>query len=155
MKTWSKQEILDTMDITLLDVRAGPSDYDAFFKEVIVLSPPACVVQPLFVAEAASRLKGSGTAVCSVIGFPGGNSVTEVKAFEAARAVRDGAGELDMVVNHAALRRLDRTAVVEDIAAVVKAAGKARVKVIIDSCVLSLEEKRLACEAIVQGGRIS
>jgi deoxyribose-phosphate aldolase len=91
-------------------------------------------------------LKGSPVKVCTVIGFPLGANTPEVKAFEADRAISDGALEVDMVMNIGAVKDGDYGLVERDIRAVVDAAkGKARVKVIIETCLLTDEEKVRVC----------
>ena len=104
-------------------------------------------VNPTWVSTASSALKGSSVKVCTVIGFPLGASTSEVKAFETKNAIENGATEIDMVINIGALRDGDDEAVKKDIASVVEAAkGKAIVKVIIETSLLSDKEKRTACE---------
>ncbi|WP_413380126.1 deoxyribose-phosphate aldolase [Alkalihalobacillus sp. 1P02AB] len=91
--------------------------------------------------------------VCTVIGFPLGASTSETKAFETEDAIQKGATEVDMVINVAALKAGDRDYVEQDIRAVVEAAkGKALTKVIIESCLLTDEEKVLACQLAVTAG---
>lgn len=102
------------------------------------------------------ELKGSGVKTCVVIGFPLGAMATEAKAFETAQAVRDGAVEADMVINIGALKDGDDAFVTEDIRAVVQAAQKenaeAVVKVIIETCLLTEEEKVRACQCAEKAG---
>jgi deoxyribose-phosphate aldolase len=109
-------------------------------------------INPTWVKTCAKLLKGTDVKVCTVIGFPLGATSTAAKAFEAAIAFEDGAEEFDMVINIGALidRKLDF--VREDIAAVVKAAQGKTVKVIIETCLLSDEEKVLACQTAVEAG---
>jgi deoxyribose-phosphate aldolase len=110
-------------------------------------------VNPTWVKTAADALEGSTVKVCTVIGFPLGASTSEVKAFETENAIQNGAQEIDMVINIGALRSGDDEAVKQDIAAVVKAAeGKALVKVIIETSLLTDIEKRTACELAVVAG---
>ncbi|MCX6026742.1 MAG: deoxyribose-phosphate aldolase, partial [Chloroflexi bacterium] len=96
----------------------------------------------------ADLLKGSGVAVCTTIGFPLGATPTDVKVFEAQQAIRDGACELDMVINVGALKSRDYELVRGDIAAVARAchAGNAILKVIIEAALLTDEEKVIACQ---------
>ena len=98
-------------------------------------------------------LEGSAVATCAVIGFPLGASVAEVKAFETRTAIADGAREVDMVINIGALKGGDLETVEADIRAVVEAAqGGALVKVIIECCLLTDEEKAAACEMAQRAG---
>lgn len=110
-------------------------------------------VNPYYVKLVKEQLEGSDVKVCSVIGFPLGASISEVKAFEATKAIEDGANEIDMVINVAALKNKDFDYVLEDIKAVVAACkDKALLKVIIETCLLTEEEKVKACELSVEAG---
>jgi deoxyribose-phosphate aldolase len=105
-------------------------------------------INPCYVKTARECLKDSKVKVCTVIGFPLGANTTEVKSFEAKCAVKDGADEVDMVINIGRLKSKDYEYVKNDIKAVVDAVhGKALVKVIIEACLLNDEEKVKACEA--------
>lgn len=108
----------------------------------------AVCVNPVHVRLAAQLLKGSGVTVCTVVGFPLGATPTTVKAYETQQAIRDGATEIDMVINIGALKSQDYKAVYDDIAAVVRTghAGNALVKVIIETALLNDEEKVAACQ---------
>lgn len=110
-------------------------------------------VNPCWVALCADLLKDTEVDVCTVIGFPLGASTSAVKAFEAAEAIRQGATEVDMVLNVGALKDGNADLVRADIAAVVEAArGKALVKVILETCLLTDEEKRIACRLAKEAG---
>ncbi len=110
-------------------------------------------VNPTWVETAASLLKDSEVKVCTVIGFPLGASTSETKAFETKDAIDKGATEVDMVINIGALKDKNDELVEKDIRAVVDAAkGKALTKVIIETCLLTDEEKVLACELSVKAG---
>lgn len=110
-------------------------------------------VNPTWVAEAAKQLEGSDVDVCTVIGFPLGANTTEVKVFETTDAITNGATEVDMVINIGALKSKEDDQVLNDIQKVVEAAkGKALVKVIIETCLLTDEEKVRACELAVKAG---
>ncbi|WEG14226.1 deoxyribose-phosphate aldolase [Pullulanibacillus sp. KACC 23026] len=98
-------------------------------------------VNPYWVPYCAELLKDTDVMVCTVIGFPLGATLTEVKAFETRQSIDQGAGEVDMVINIGAMKDGDETTVLEDIAAVVKAAkGRAAVKVILETCLLTDDE---------------
>lgn len=105
-------------------------------------------VNPAYVKLCADLLKDSDVVVCTVIGFPLGATSTETKAFEAQKALRDGASEVDMVINVGALRSRDYELVEADIAAVARAvhAGGGLLKVIIEAALLTDEEKVAACQ---------
>lgn len=110
-------------------------------------------VNPCWVALCADLLKDTEVDVCTVIGFPLGANTSAVKAFEAAEAIRQGATEVDMVLNVGALKDGNADLVRADIAAVVEAArGKALVKVILETCLLTDEEKRIACRLAKEAG---
>ncbi|SFM01885.1 deoxyribose-phosphate aldolase [Gracilibacillus orientalis] len=110
-------------------------------------------VNPTWVAYAKELLKGTDVAVCTVIGFPLGATATAVKAFEAKYTIEKGATEVDMVINIGALKDGKHDVVQKDIEAVVQAAsGKALVKVIIETCLLTDEEKETACQLAVVAG---
>jgi deoxyribose-phosphate aldolase len=110
-------------------------------------------VNPTWVQTAAEILKGTDVKVCTVIGFPLGANTPETKAFEAKNAIENGATEVDTVINIGALKDKNDELVERDIRAVVDAAkGKALVKVIIEACLLTDEEKVRACELAVKAG---
>lgn len=110
-------------------------------------------VNPTWVKASADLLKGSDVKVCTVIGFPLGTATSETKAFETRDAIQKGAHEVDMVINIGKLKDGDDEAVEQDIHSVVKAAnGKALVKVIIETCLLTEEEKVRACKLSVKAG---
>jgi deoxyribose-phosphate aldolase len=109
-------------------------------------------VNPVHVAAAANHLRGSAVEVCTVVGFPLGNNLSRVKAYETHCAIEDGATEIDMVINTGALRGGEIESVHDDIAAVVKAAGGTLVKVILETCFLTDEQIVMGCEQSVQAG---
>ena len=112
----------------------------------------AVCVNPCWVPFARERLKGSGVKVAAVVGFPLGANAPETKAFEAGQAVAAGADELDMVINIGALKDRDDQLVERDVAGVVRAAGGAKVKVIIETSALTDEEKERACRLAARAG---
>ncbi|QIH79269.1 deoxyribose-phosphate aldolase [Macrococcoides canis] len=103
-------------------------------------------VNPTHVQYAKSLLEGTDVLVCTVIGFPLGANTPAVKAFETKNAIDNGAGEVDMVINIGALKDKNYDLVAEDIKAVVEAAGDVTTKVIIETALLTDEEKVKACE---------
>lgn len=110
-------------------------------------------VHPTWVETAAQLLKGTGVDVCTVIGFPLGANTPETKAFEASDAIAKGATEVDMVINIGALKDGNDELVARDIRAVTEEAkGKALTKVIIETSLLTNEEKVRACELAVKAG---
>ena len=109
-------------------------------------------VNPTWVSLCADELKGTDVKVCTVIGFPLGATMKEVKAFETKCAIEAGATEIDMVINVGAAKDGNWELVYEDIKAVVDAANGTLVKVIIETCLLTDEEKVKACEMSVKAG---
>jgi deoxyribose-phosphate aldolase len=141
------RELARRIDHTLLKPDATQAQIEALCREAREHGFATVCVNPCWVRLCASLLAGSDTLVCTVAGFPLGATPPEVKAYEAARAVEDGAREVDMVVNVGALKSGDHRLVARDIAAVVDACrpGGAIVKVIIEAALLSDDEKVKAC----------
>jgi deoxyribose-phosphate aldolase len=141
------------IDHTLLKPDASAAEIDQLCDEAAEHGFASVCVNPTWVRRAATRLRDTGVAVASVIGFPFGATPSDVKAFEARRAVRDGAREIDMVINIGALKSGDHDLVRDDIARVSDACHEAGAinKVIIEAALLSDAEKiiasRLAREA--------
>jgi deoxyribose-phosphate aldolase len=136
------------IDHTLLKPDASQDQIAQLCYEARKYQFASVCVNPTHVKLAAQLLKGSGVDVCTVVGFPLGATPPTVKAFETQQAIRDGATEIDMVINIGALKSKDFTAVHEDIGAVVRAAhaGNALVKVIIEAALLTDEEKVVASQ---------
>jgi deoxyribose-phosphate aldolase len=111
-------------------------------------------VNPSYVATCAELLKGSGVQVCTVIGFPLGANSTVTKAFETSHAIKDGADEIDMVINVGALKSQKFLLVEDDIREVVHAAEGRVVKVIIETSLLTDEEKVVACQLAEKAGAV-
>jgi deoxyribose-phosphate aldolase len=138
------------IDHTLLKADTKKEEILELCAEARKYSFASVCVNPTWVKTAAESLEGSPVKICTVIGFPLGASTSEVKAFETENAIQNGAHEIDMVINIGALRAGDDETVKNDIAAVVSAAqGKAIVKVIIETSLLTDSEKRTACELSV------
>lgn len=148
----TKKELAGMMDHTLLKAFATPKDIAKICKEAVEIGAASVCVNPVNVKQAAELLKGTGVKTCTVIGFPLGANTSETKAFETKDAIAKGAEEVDMVVNVGALKAGDEKIVYEDIKAVVDAANGVLVKVIIETCYLTDEEKELACKAAQKAG---
>jgi len=116
------------------------------------LGTATLTVQPHHIPFAAERLRGSGVLVGTVVGFPHGNETPSMKEYQAKEALDLGAEEIDMVMNIPALKDSERELFIRDVEGVVRAAEGMKVKVIIETCYLTREEKRRACEWIVQAG---
>lgn len=141
------------IDHTLLKPDATDKMIENLCSEAIEYGFAAVCVNPFYVKKAKELLEGNNVKVATVIGFPLGANKKEVKAFETEEAIKDGADEVDMVINIGALKNKDYATVKEDIKAVVEAAkGKAIVKVIIETCLLTDEEKIKACELAKEAG---
>jgi len=141
------------IDHTLLKTEAQKADLDKLLKEAKEYQFASVCVSPIWVSYAAETLKGTGVKTCTVIGFPQGATPSEVKAFEAKTAIEDGAEEVDMVIPVGRLKDQDYDYVRADIKSVVDAAkGKALTKVIIETCLLTDEEKRIACRLAQEAG---
>lgn len=142
------------IDHTLLKPEASESDIRKLCEEAARFGFASVCVNPSWVKTAAKFLKGSGVPVCTVIGFPLGATLPDVKAYEARRAIFNGAREVDMVINIGALKTGDDCAVEDDIKAVVEAAHENHIlcKVIIETALLSDEEKVRACLAAKNAG---
>ena len=140
------------IDHTILKADATEADVERLCAEAREYGFASVCVNSCWTARAAELLAGSGVGVTVVVGFPLGAMSTVGKAAETAQAVADGATEIDMVINIGRLKMGDDAFVQDDIAAVVKAAGSAGVKVIIECCLLTDEEKVRACELSVAAG---
>ena len=146
-------EIAQFIDHTLLKPEATRAAMDTLCEEAISYGFKSACVNSGWVGYVAEALKGTHIAVCSVIGFPLGAMSSAAKAFEARQAVDDGAQELDMVINIGALKSGDQKAVEQDIRAVRLEANRPVVlKVIIETCLLTHEEKIEACEIAQNAG---
>jgi deoxyribose-phosphate aldolase len=141
------RELARTIDHTLLKPEATREQIEALCAEAREHGFATVCVNPFWVPLCAERLRGSSTGVCTVVGFPLGATLPEVKAFEASRVVAEGAAEVDMVLNVGALKSADYRTVQRDVEAVVEASrrGGAIVKVIIETALLADEEKVKAC----------
>jgi deoxyribose-phosphate aldolase len=142
-------DIAKLIDHTLLKPDATYAQIDTLCDEAIKFGFASVCVNPIYVKRCAARLRGTPVLVCTVIGFPLGATPSEGKALEGRRAIRDGARELDMVINVGALKSGDTRAVYEDIRAVAEVArdGGVLLKVIIETSLLTDEEKIAACVA--------
>ena len=143
------------IDSTNVKATATKSEIETLCKEAARYGFRCAVVNPVYVKFAAKLLEDSKVKVCSTVGFPFGTSLSEVKAFEAIKAVENGAEELDMVINLSALKSGDYELVKQDIAAVVdvkRLFKEAIVKVIIETAYLTDEEKIIACKLVKEAG---
>lgn len=150
----NREEIARLIDHTLLKPEATPAQVDQLCEEARSYQFASVCINPVYVGLAAERLKNSGVAVCTVVGFPLGATSTAAKVCEARQAIEDGATEIDMVIRIGALKAGDHEAVQEDIAAVATACHErgALLKVIIEAVLLSADEKVTACQLAQAAG---
>ena len=149
----SASDISKRIDHTLLKPEASQSSFDVLCNEAVQYGFKAVCVNSAWVAYVTQKLRSSAVAVCAVVGFPLGVTHRTVKAFEAEKAIEDGASELDMVLNIGALKGGDLKNVETDIRAVRQAAaGPTVLKVIIETCLLEDTEKVRACEIAKHAG---
>lgn len=145
-------ELAAKIDHTLLKPDATREDILRICEEARLCRTASVCVNASWVPTVKEALSGSGVMTCCVVGFPLGAMTPAAKAFEALEAAMVGADEVDMVMNVGLARAGEWEAVQADIAGVVAAAGSARVKVILETCLLTDEEKRLACKAAKAAG---
>lgn len=153
-ETASARDWTSLIDHTLLKPEANEDDIRRLCEEAARFHFASVCVNPTWVRAAACHLLGSGVPVCTVIGFPLGATLSDVKAYEARRAIFDGAREVDMVINIGALKSGDDCAVEEDIRSVAAVAHQSNVicKVIIETALLTDDEKIRACLAAKKAG---
>lgn len=144
-------EILNKCDHTLLLQTATSDEIISLCDDALKYKTASVCVPPCYVRLAAEHLKGE-VKVCTVIGFPNGNTTSDCKAFEAKEAVANGADEIDMVINIGALREGNYDYVLNDMRAVRNACKGKILKVIIETCLLSDDEKRVMCRLVSESG---
>ena len=147
-----KKTIASMIDHTLLKPEATPAQVEKLCAEAAEYHFASVCVNPVYIPLAARLLDGTGVKVCCVVGFPLGAIAPEQKAAEAASCAAMGAEELDMVIHVGAAKAGDWALVQRDIVGVVKAAAGRTVKVIIETCLLTDEEKVKACKAAKAAG---
>ncbi|ERI91279.1 deoxyribose-phosphate aldolase [Clostridiales bacterium oral taxon 876 str. F0540] len=149
----NKEKLAKMIDHTILKPEATEEQVRRVCEEALKYKFASVCINPCHVKLTASLLKGSDVKVCTVIGFPLGANTSAVKAFETSEAIREGTQEVDMVINIGKLKDRDYDYVREDIKAVVESAkGKALTKVIIETCLLTDEEKIEVCKLAKEAG---
>lgn len=148
---YTKEEILSKVDHTLLKPEATWPQIQALCDDAIKYHTASVCINTCYVKQAVQYMAGR-VAVCCVVGFPLGAMDTASKCFEAKTAVENGAEEVDMVINIGRLKNKEYDAVREDIAAVKRAVGDKVLKVIIETCLLTDEEKEKMCDIVVEAG---
>ena len=141
------KEILSKVDHTVLGQASTWEDIKTLCDDGIKYGCASVCIPPSFVKKAKEYV-GNNLKICTVIGFPNGYNTTAVKAFEATEAVKDGADEIDMVINIGMLKEKKYDAVLNEINAVKKACDGRLLKVIIETCLLTEEEKIKMCEIV-------
>ena len=145
-------ELNKYIDHTLLKADATKKDILKLCEEAKQYNFKSVCVNPSWIPTVQEALKGSEVLTCVVIGFPLGAMTTEVKVFEAKDAVNKGADEVDMVINIGQLKDGNDAYVTSEIKAIKEAVGDKVLKVIIDTCLLTDEEKERACKVIIESG---
>ena len=140
-------EILSKCDHTLLSVTATWADIKAIIDDGIKYHTASVCIPPCFVGDAKKYADGK-VAICTVIGFPNGYNTKEVKVFETADAVKNGADEIDMVINIGDLKAKNYDKIQDEIVAIKKACSGKILKVIIETCLLTEDEKIKMCEIV-------
>ncbi|HZJ77307.1 MAG TPA: deoxyribose-phosphate aldolase [Clostridia bacterium] len=144
-------EILNKIDHTLLSPQAKWSEVAELCDDAINFGTASVCIPPSYVKRVKEYV-GNKMKVCTVIGFPTGYSTTDVKCFEARNAVSNGADEIDMVINIGALKDKKYNEVIDEIKAVKESCNGKLLKVIIETCLLTDEEKVKMCEIVSQSG---
>lgn len=148
----TREQLARMIDHTLLKPDATAEDVKRLCAEAMEHNFASVCVNPIHISLAAKMLEGTNIKVCTVIGFPLGATTSETKVFETKNALTNGAQEVDMVMNIGALKSGDYEAVKQDINTVVEAAGDAIVKIIIETGLLTDEEKIKACQLAMGSG---
>lgn len=146
-----KREILKRLDHTLLKQTATWEQIRMLCEEGMEYETASVCIPPCFVKKAKEYVQ-DGLKICTVIGFPNGNVTTEVKVFETEDAVKNGADEIDMVINLGMVKDSDYEGVLAEIQAVKKACHGKLLKVIIETCLLTEEEKIELCKVVTMSG---
>ena len=144
-----QKEILSKVDHTLLAQTATWEEIKVICDDAVAYQTASVCIPPSYVKQAAEYL-GDKMPVCTVIGFPNGYNTTAVKVFETADAVKNGAEEIDMVINLGWVKEGRYDLVKEEIQAVKKACGGKLLKVIIETCLLTEEDKILMCRTVTE-----
>ena len=145
------QQVLKMVDHTLLSQQATWEEIKTLCDDAIHFGTASVCIPPSFVKQA-KDYAGDKMAICTVIGFPNGYNTTEVKVYETKDALANGADEIDMVINIGALKEKQYDAVEQEIRALKEACGDHILKVIIETCLLTDEEKIKMCELVTKAG---
>lgn len=143
----NKNEILSKVDHTFLKQTATWNDIKELCDDAIRYNTASVCIPPSFVKEAKEYVNEK-MKVCTVIGFPNGYNTTDVKVFETSNAIQNGADEIDMVINIGMLKEREYDAILNEINEIKKACGDKILKVIIETCLLTEEEKIKMCDIV-------
>lgn len=146
-----KKEIFKTVDHTLLTQGATWAEIKEICDDAVAYGTASVCIPPSFVKRAADYL-GDKMPVCTVIGFPNGYNTTKTKVFETKDAIENGAEEIDMVINIGDLKDKNYEKIEEEIREIKKACGDKILKVIIETCLLTEEEKIKMCQIVTEAG---
>ena len=146
-----RKEILKHIDHTLLKAVATWEDIKVLCDEAIEYGTASVCVPACYISHI-HKTYGNKINICTVVGFPLGYSVTEAKVLETKKAIEDGANEIDMVINISDVKNGDLEKVTKEIAALKEACGDKILKVIIETCYLTEEEKIAMCKAVTEAG---
>ena len=147
----NQKEILAMVDHTLLLQGSTWDEIKAICDDAMKFETASVCIPPCYVKKAHEYM-GDKTAVCTVIGFPNGNMTTAVKVFETKDAIANGAEEIDMVINIGMLKAKEYDYVLNEIKEIKAACGDKILKVIIETCLLTEEEKVKMCEIVTESG---
>ncbi len=145
------EKLCSMVDHTLLAQTATWEEIRALCDDAMTYKTASVCIPPCYVKRAADYVQGK-LAICTVIGFPNGNTTTAAKVFEAKEAIANGAKEIDMVINIGMLKAGDTDYVLEEIRALKAACGALVLKVIIETCLLTDEEKVTMCKLVTEAG---
>ena len=147
----AQKKVLGIVDHTLLGVASTWEEMKQILDDAIAFGTASACIPPAYVKEAAEYVKGN-LAICTVIGFPNGYSTTATKVFEAKDAIANGAEEIDMVINVGMLKNGRYGELEEEIRQIHKACDGKILKVIIETCLLTEEEKITMCHLVTEAG---
>ena len=144
----TKKEFASYIDHTLLNTEAGVKDIIKLCQEAVSYEFASVCVNPVYVPLAASELENTNVKVCTVVGFPLGASTTVDKVHETKTAIKNGADEIDMVINIGDLKSKKYDEILTEINKIKEACGEKILKVIVETCLLTNEEKIKMCEIV-------
>ncbi len=150
-KKMERKDILKRVDHTLLSQSATWDDIKTICDDALKYKTASVCIPPSFVKQVSEYLSGR-VAVCTVIGFPNGYSTTAAKVFEAEDAIKNGADEIDMVINIGMLKDKRYEELAYEIRAIKAACGEKILKVIIETCMLDFDEKVKMCRIVTEAG---